>query len=86
MPGRRKTKGIKMEVGTKIMGFTFDGEWFVCDKCGHKCAGIIPIAVHWNDCIDNGASLKSIMSAREEKGTELTVDDLDKIFKKQKEV
>jgi hypothetical protein len=71
-----------MKKGEKIMGYTFDGEWFVCDKCGHKAAGVIPMAVHWSDCIDGGETLNALTSAREEKGSELTVDDLDKILPK----
>lgn len=73
-------KEREIKVGTRYSGFTFDGEWFVCDKCGKKVAGIIPIAMHWNDCIDNGKTLSALKNAREEKGSELTLADLNKIL------
>lgn len=71
-----------MKVGEKIMGFTFDGEMFVCDKCGEKTRGIIPMSIHWNDCVDGGKTLAALKSIREEKGSELTVEDIEPILPK----
>lgn len=66
---------MPIQKGDKWSGYTFDGEWFVCDTCGHKCAGVIPMAAHSGECFNKDllAGLKDLATKRS-----LTIDDLDK--------
>lgn len=68
-----------MKAGEKWNGFTFNEQGIpVCDKCGTtSVAGIIPMAMHWNDCVDGGKTLAALKELYTEKGDDLTVKDVD---------
>jgi hypothetical protein len=66
----------------KFMGCTWHNKNHVtCDKCGEEVKrGIIPMSIHWNKCTDGGKTLASLLSLREEKGSELTIEDINPII------
>lgn len=63
----------------EFMGCTVYKDKRVCNKCGKEIGeGIIPMAIHWNDCVDEGKTLNALKQLREEKGDALTIEDIDK--------
>jgi len=70
----------EIQKGDKWGGFTFDGDWFVCDTCGHKARGFIPMASHAGDCFMK-EGLEALKNIAKEKGDKLTIDDVDKCLK-----
>lgn len=65
----------------QIFGCTVYKDKTICNKCGQEIGqGIIPMSIHWNECIDGNKPINALMKAREEKGDELTIDDIDKIL------
>lgn len=61
-----------------MMGFTQIGDHlFKCDKCGKEISsGIANIATHWNECIDEGRSLKALTEYFTQPEENRNIDDI----------
>lgn len=65
----------------QFSGFTVYQDKTVCNKCGVDVGfGIANITTHWNDCINGGKLLSALTKLREDKGSELTVEDIEPIL------
>jgi len=69
-------------MGKGALGFErVENGMFKCETCGAEVpAGIINLANHWNDCAGKG-QVEALMKLREQKGSALTLEDIDKAIK-----
>lgn len=71
-----------IEYPYQFSGFTVHETHMICNKCNQRVErGIINVATHWNDCIDGGKTISALTALREEKGSALTVIDIEDILK-----